>query len=265
MFESRCGVCCNSCGRREQVGCRGCLRMERPFWSGTCGVKSCCEGRALNHCGECPEFPCEMLSTMGVEQGFDPAPKLAQCRRWAGERPRVSIRELDGPEADAALELARRVFLEYEAPDYGPEGTEEFQRSLSDPSYVGILRIYGAYAGEIMAGMMATRLNGSHLALLFVERAYQRRGIGRMLIDRARADCAHGCLSVNASPYGAEFYHILGFTDTRPEQVTRGLRYTPMAWERSGAEECRRETTPPAETDPAAMGRLHLEDGNKRE
>lgn len=265
MFESRCGVCCNSCGRREQVGCRGCLRMERPFWGGTCGVKSCCEGRALNHCGECPEFPCEMLSTMGVEQGFDPAPKLAQCRRWAGERPRVSIRELDGPEADAALELARRVFLEYEAPDYGPEGTEEFQRSLSDPSYVGILRIYGAYAGEIMAGMMATRLNGSHLALLFVERAYQRRGIGRMLIDRARADCTHGCLSVNASPYGAEFYHILGFTDTRPEQVTRGLRYTPMAWERSGAEECRRETTPPAETDPAAMGRLHLEDGNKRE
>jgi len=59
--------------------------MEKPFWGGDCGVKSCCEGKGLNHCGECSRFPCEMLSTMGVEQGYDPLPKIEQCRRWAGE------------------------------------------------------------------------------------------------------------------------------------------------------------------------------------
>lgn len=31
-------------------------------------------------------FPCEMLSTMGIEEGFDPAPKLAQCRKWGLEK-----------------------------------------------------------------------------------------------------------------------------------------------------------------------------------
>lgn len=85
MFESRCGVCCDSCERKESVNCRGCLNMEKPFWGGECSVKTCCEGKKLNHCGECPEFPCEMLATMGVSEGFDPTPKLEKCREWAAE------------------------------------------------------------------------------------------------------------------------------------------------------------------------------------
>lgn len=83
MFESRCGVRCNHCERKEQVHCLGCLHMEKPFWSGVCGVKKCCEEKNLNHCGECSQFPCEMLSTMGVAEGFDPQPKIEQCRKWA--------------------------------------------------------------------------------------------------------------------------------------------------------------------------------------
>ena len=86
MFQSRCGVCCDSCERKQDVNCRGCINMETPFWGGVCGVKSCCESKGLNHCGECDEFPCEMLSTMGVEEGFNPAPRLEQCRKWAHER-----------------------------------------------------------------------------------------------------------------------------------------------------------------------------------
>ena len=85
MFESRCGGCCNSCERKEEVHCTGCTEMKQPFWGGECGVKSCCEAKGLDHCGVCPDFPCEMLSTMGVEEGFDPEPKIAQCRIWAGE------------------------------------------------------------------------------------------------------------------------------------------------------------------------------------
>ena len=83
MFESRCGVSCNSCTRKGQVGCKGCLNMAKPFWGGDCGVKSCCESKKLDHCGECDLFPCAMLATMGVEEGFDPAPKIARCRKWA--------------------------------------------------------------------------------------------------------------------------------------------------------------------------------------
>lgn len=85
MFESRCGVCCDFCERKATVNCSGCIHMERPFWGGECKVKSCCEKKGLNHCGECQEFPCEMLANMGVDQGFDPEPKLEQCRIWARE------------------------------------------------------------------------------------------------------------------------------------------------------------------------------------
>lgn len=85
MYESRCGVCCNSCERKEKVNCKGCLHMKKPFWGGECGVKSCCEHKGLNFCGECEEFPCEMLANMGKEQGFDPTIKIIQCRKWIQE------------------------------------------------------------------------------------------------------------------------------------------------------------------------------------
>lgn len=85
MFESRCGICCNSCERKEQVNCKGCLNMEKPFWGGECGVKICCESRSLNHCGKCPDFSCDMLCNMGKDQGYDPLPKLEMCRKWALE------------------------------------------------------------------------------------------------------------------------------------------------------------------------------------
>lgn len=85
MYESRCGVACGSCERKEQVHCSGCTEMKAPFWGGVCQVKACCEERGLNHCGLCEEFPCKVLSEMGKDQGFDPAEKIARCREWAAE------------------------------------------------------------------------------------------------------------------------------------------------------------------------------------
>ena len=85
MYQSRCGVCCDECTRKENVHCQGCIHMKLPFWGGECGVKSCCETRQLNHCGECDEFPCQMCAKMGEDMGFDSAPRLQKCREWAKE------------------------------------------------------------------------------------------------------------------------------------------------------------------------------------
>ncbi|NTV88812.1 MAG: DUF3795 domain-containing protein [Clostridiales bacterium] len=85
MHESRCGVCCNSCERREAVNCSGCLYMKAPFWGGVCGVKACCEEKLLDHCGLCSAFPCDMLANMGKDKGFDPMLKISQCKKWAGD------------------------------------------------------------------------------------------------------------------------------------------------------------------------------------
>lgn len=85
MYESRCGVCCDRCERKDQVECSGCLKMEMPFWGAPCGVKSCCEQRKIDHCGKCPDFPCDMLSNMGKDQGYDPSVKIDRLRAWADE------------------------------------------------------------------------------------------------------------------------------------------------------------------------------------
>lgn len=85
MFESRCGICCGSCEGREEANCKGCVQMKVPFWGGECEVKSCCEEKQLDHCGQCAEFPCVMLKDMGKEQGYDSSAKIAQCKRWAQE------------------------------------------------------------------------------------------------------------------------------------------------------------------------------------
>jgi hypothetical protein len=87
MYESRCGVRCSVCERKEKVACKGCTCMEHPFWGGECLVKTCCEKRDFDHCGLCPDFPCDMLSNMGKEEGFDSSEKIKQCKIWAGENP----------------------------------------------------------------------------------------------------------------------------------------------------------------------------------
>ncbi len=82
MFESRCGVCCSKCERKEKVNCIGCTNMKMPFWGTECFVKSCCENKGIDHCGQCGEFPCDVCANMGRKMGFDPAPRLERCKKW---------------------------------------------------------------------------------------------------------------------------------------------------------------------------------------
>ena len=82
MVESRCGILCSKCKYREEAGCKGCVNIDKPFW-GVCSVKLCCEERALEHCGKCGEFPCDMLNQFAYdkEQG-DKGRRIEQCKKW---------------------------------------------------------------------------------------------------------------------------------------------------------------------------------------
>lgn len=83
MIESRCGILCNECGFREQTGCKGCAQMDKPFWGDACPVKSCCETKSHEHCGECENFSCPLLDSFAYdkEQG-DCGKRIEQCKRW---------------------------------------------------------------------------------------------------------------------------------------------------------------------------------------
>ena len=140
----------------------------------------------------------------------------------------MEIRELSSDEFNEAFCLSRSVFQEFEAPDYSEEGIKTFSNSLNDPSYIAMLKIYGAFDNKQLVGILATRSKGDHIALFFVNGRYHRRGIGRKLFKKACLDNMSRKITVNSSPYAKEIYHHLGFTDTDTEQLTDGLRYIPM-------------------------------------
>lgn len=143
----------------------------------------------------------------------------------------LTVRKLARTERDVAVALALRVFQAFEAPDYSAEGAATFSGSLHDERYLSALCLYGAFLGEELAGMLATRSGGTHIALFFVEGRYHGRGIGRALLEAARRDCPGGRLTVHAAPFAVPIYHHLGFHDTDAERTEHGLRFTPMALE----------------------------------
>lgn len=133
-------------------------------------------------------------------------------------------------EIKTALELAIKVFMVFEAPEYPEEGINSFKSSLSSKEYIEKLTIYGAFDKDKLVGIIATRLLGSHIALFFVDEEYQGKGVGRLLFEEVLVNCYMEKLTVNSSPYAAEIYHHLGFADDMPEQITDGIRYIPMTY-----------------------------------
>ena len=138
------------------------------------------------------------------------------------------VRELRQEEIDTALALVWRVFLEYEAPDYTKEGIDAFERSIHETAYLAQLRWYGAFEKETLVGVLATRSEGTHIALFFVDGQHHRQGIGRCLFALAEGRNLSGKMTVHSSRYAVPVYHRLGFQDTGREQTVSGLLFTPM-------------------------------------
>ena len=81
--ESRCGLLCSECSYREQMSCAGCICIGKPFWGDVCPVKSCCEEKKHEHCGECADFPCSLLNGFAYdEKQGDNGKRIEQCRFW---------------------------------------------------------------------------------------------------------------------------------------------------------------------------------------
>lgn len=87
MIESRCGTLCSQCGYREQMSCKGCLGIQKPFWGEACPVKQCCEEKQHVHCGECADFPCALLNQFAYDENEgDDGRRIEQCRKWNHEK-----------------------------------------------------------------------------------------------------------------------------------------------------------------------------------
>lgn len=155
------------------------------------------------------------------------------------EQMRWQIRKALPAEWEPAMELAFRVFLKYEAADYGPEGIRNFAEFVTDESLkkmflAGEYLLYVALDADKIVGLISLR-SGNHISLLFVDSTYHRKGIGRELMyclrDYMKRNTKYSYLTVYASPYGVPFYKRIGFVSTGVETRKDGMIYTPMKWE----------------------------------
>ncbi len=128
----------------------------------------------------------------------------------------------------SAATLAMGVFMKYEAPEYSQEGIDNFRAYVNDETIVSSLDMYGAFLDNEIVGMIATRNNGCHISLFFVDGNHHRKGIGKLLFSALVEESQSKVITVNSSPYAVEVYHRLGFVDADEEQLQSGIRYTPM-------------------------------------
>lgn len=130
--------------------------------------------------------------------------------------------------------LVARVFDEYVAGDFSPEGVEEFYRyaepsAIAERSRKGGKVLLAEEDGQIL-GMLELK-GHDHIAMLFVDD--RERGLGRALVERALQLCREGTedletVSVHASLYAVPIYRKLGFEAQGPEQTENGMTYVPM-------------------------------------
>lgn len=140
--------------------------------------------------------------------------------------------------------LVIRVFNEFIAHQYSHEGVREFLKYVqpelllrrSQKNHFVLL----ATIQDKIVGMIEIR-NNRHVSLLFVDRRFQQRGIGRELLQRSLNICKLEIslkrgpelqeVSVNSSPNSIQIYERIGFRRIGSEQVKNGIRFTQMVLE----------------------------------
>jgi GNAT superfamily N-acetyltransferase len=149
---------------------------------------------------------------------------------------KISIREMQSGEEDTVSSLIREGFFEFISPLYSEEGREEFLKYI-DPGAIRernrnnhVLYVADDRRQNRIAGIIEIR-NFNHISLLFVEKQYQRRGVGRSLLNRAKELCSAQSvheITVNASTNAVLAYEAFGFRISGEEKETNGIRYVPM-------------------------------------
>lgn len=152
-----------------------------------------------------------------------------------------TIRKINCGEVEEALALALEVFMQFEAPDYKPEGVTTFKRDIiENKDYIegckrGEIPIYAAFDNGKIIGIIGMRSNKTHINLVFTKREYHHKGVATaifnfLLNDIIKENPSLKEITLNSSPYGKGFYLHIGFVPLSDEQEKDGIKYTPMKY-----------------------------------
>ena len=149
----------------------------------------------------------------------------------------VVYRLMERADVESVSRLILDSFTEFIADEYSDEGRAEFSRYIQPAAIVERTNAnhFVLLAVEAHKVVAAIEIRGNdHVALMFVDVKFQRRGIARELLQRAialarPAKPALDRVTVNSSRFGVAFYEKLGFRQTGPERVVNGIVFIPMA------------------------------------
>lgn len=136
-----------------------------------------------------------------------------------------------------ALELARRVFDEFEAPACSPERLETFYNftsleTMQECWRKGRVIMWGAFEADRLCGVIALT-DYKHVGLLFVDNACQRQGVASKLFHLMLADCIRKkvkAVTVNAAAQTVSIYQHLGFVAIDAPREQDGMHFVPMQY-----------------------------------
>lgn len=147
-------------------------------------------------------------------------------------------------EETEVCELIIRSFNEFVASSCSQEGIREFLKYAQSNSLLKRSQtnhfVLVATERDKIVGMIEIRDN-KHISMLFVDKAYHRRGISKRLVRSSlEISRLHNPnlreFSVNSSPYAVTIYEKLGFFPKSPEQTMNGIRFVPMVLDVSEAD-----------------------------
>ncbi len=143
-------------------------------------------------------------------------------------------------ELPATLDLVKKVFDEFVGIDYEQEGIESFYNFINLESIrtriksQNMIILVARTTENLIIGMVAISAE-NHISLLFVDKRFHRKGIGKNLLKFAIDICKYNDeeiekITVNSSPCSVAFYHNCDFEDLASMQKEDGIEFTPMAY-----------------------------------
>lgn len=78
---SVCGIDCGKCRFRTEMNCAGCRENKGMMFWGKCDIFFCSSNdKELGHCGQCENFPCEMLKSFASSENPERIDNLKKLR-----------------------------------------------------------------------------------------------------------------------------------------------------------------------------------------
>ncbi|MCY1448516.1 Acetyltransferase (GNAT) domain protein [compost metagenome] len=143
----------------------------------------------------------------------------------------MQIRKMTHEDLPSANALCLEAFMLAVAPSLSAQGVETFtkvaaQEALAERMASGNLMLVCVAEGNL-AGLIELK-DGRHVTMLFVAPAWQRRGVGKRLVDAALEQARDNVVTVRASLSSVAAYEHYGFALAGEVGEIAGLVYQPM-------------------------------------